>query len=596
MKFTLPSKRLVEIAQIIESITSTPSYVIYGITSGGLVLYGSTESGVLDLYVVNPSSGLKAKVAKSIHLYAKSHPASDYVVFTRDVSRGFELCRIYAVNIRSGELIDVSSSLPPQRVTGLAFSGEYIAWSGASGEDAGVYLARVKGEPELLVKTKGREFVSDTNGKLVVGYGFLRGDPFSTELFILDTTTGEFKVYTPREGSVSIIPRIRENTILFASDYEDLNKQRLYLLNLETGEIRSAVPEGSDLYEFEPVEYVDYGWSINGVFWAIAKKQGRSHVFVENKFVGLEFGFISSATLHGEYVYVVHSSLKTPPRVIAINSKSRDVRVIISERLSEDIIQRFGNVKFTETISPDGVTVPIFILESKLAGKPGPVVVHPHGGPWSEVADSWSPIIATLVALGYHVVAPNFRGSTGYGEKYRRMSIGDPGGRDMEDVVAAAKWAIESGLAESGRVAIVGYSYGGYTVLMQLTKNPDLWRCGVAGAPVADWEEMYELADAYFKRFEEVLFAGRRELFKERSPINYVENIKTPLCIIQPQNDSRTPLKPVLRFVQKLVEYNKIFELHVVPDIGHTISLDRRALAKFLFYTALFLEKYIGLE
>jgi len=592
----LPSKMLAEIAQIIESVISTPSYVIYGVTSGGLVLYGSTESGVLDLYVINPSSGLKAKVAKSIHLHAKSHPASDYVVFTRDVSRGFELCKIYAVNIRSGELIDVSGSLPPQRVTGLAFSGEYIAWSGASGEDAGIYLARLKREPELLVKTKGREFISDTNGKLVVGYGFLRGDPFSTELFILDTTTREFKVYTPREGSTSVTPRIRENTILFASDYEDLNRQRLYLLNLETSEIRSAVPEGSDLYEFEPVEYVDYGWSSDGVLWAIAKKQGRSHIFVDNKFVGLESGFISSATLHGEYAYVVHSSLKTPPRIVAINSKSREIRVIVSEWLSEDVIQRFGSVKFAETTSHDGVTVPIFILESKLAGRPGPVVVYPHGGPWSEVADSWSPIIASLAALGYHVVAPNFRGSTGYGEKFRRMNIGDPGGGDVEDVAIAAKYVIESGLAESGRVAIVGYSYGGYMVLMQLTKKPDLWRCGIAGAPVADWEEMHELADAYFKRFEEVLFAGKRELFKERSPVNYVENIKAPLCIIQPQNDSRTPLKPVLKFVQKLVEYNKTFELHVVSDIGHTISLDRRALAKFLLYTALFLERYIGLE
>lgn len=121
-----------------------------------------------------------------------------------------------------------------------------------------------------------------------------------------------------------------------------------------------------------------------------------------------------------------------------------------------------------------------------------------------------------------------------------------------------------------------------------------MWRCGVAGAPVADWEEMYELADAYFKQFEEILFAGKKELFKERSPLSYVENIKVPLCIVQPQKDSRTPLKPVLRFVQKLAEYNKTFELHIVPDIGHTISLDRKALAKFLLYTALFLERIYG--
>jgi dipeptidyl aminopeptidase/acylaminoacyl peptidase len=587
------TRSLVEVARIIESVVNTPSYVVYGVTSGGLLLYGSTESGVFDLYVVNPSNGLRATVAKGIHLYAKAHPESRYVVFTRDVSKGFELCRVYAVNIRSGEFIDLMGSLPPQRVVGLAFNRELVAWSGASGEDAGIYVAKIGSEPELLAKTKGREFVTDISDKYIVGYGYMRGDPFSTELLILDVSSRELRVYTPREGSISENPKINGSSVLFSSDYEDLDKQRLYVLDLSNGDLKPAVSEGSDLYDFDPVGFVDYGWTSERSIWAIAKKNGRSHLFVDNKLIGPGSGFVSSGIVHGDYAYIAHSSLRTPPRILALNLKTREVRVLASDTLPGDVLQRIGGVDFVEVKSKDGVVVPVYILESRVAEKPGPVVIYPHGGPWSEVADSWSPIIAALSALGYHVVAPNFRGSTGYGEKFRRMNIGDPGGMDMEDVAAAVKWAIDSELADSSRVAIVGYSYGGYTVLMQLTRKPDLWRCGVAGAPVADWEEMYELADAYFKRFEEILFAGRRELFKERSPVNYVENIKAPLCIVQPQNDSRTPLRPVLKFTQKLLEHGKTFELHVVPDIGHAISLDRRALAKFLLYTALFLDKYM---
>jgi dipeptidyl aminopeptidase/acylaminoacyl peptidase len=188
-------------------------------------------------------------------------------------------------------------------------------------------------------------------------------------------------------------------------------------------------------------------------------------------------------------------------------------------------------------------------------------------------------------------VAPNFRGSTGYGEKFRRLDIGDPGGADMEDVAAARKWAVESGLSKEGEVSIVGYSYGGYTTLMQLTTKPKLWKCGVAGAPVADWEKMYELADRYFKTFQEVLFAGKRDIFRERSPITYVENIQAPICIVQPQNDSRTPIQPVLDFVSKLISFGKSFELHVLPDIGHAVSLNNEALAKFLLYAAMFLSR-----
>ena len=242
-------------------------------------------------------------------------------------------------------------------------------------------------------------------------------------------------------------------------------------------------------------------------------------------------------------------------------------------------------------VSFDGLRIPTSILESRAASKPGPAVVYPHRGPWSEVADSWSPIIVTLAALGFHVVAPNFRGSTGYGAGFRKMNIGDPGGADMEDVAAARSWAIESGLSKEGLVSIVGYSYGGYTVSKQLTRKPMLWRCGMAGAPVADWEEMYELADAYFRSFQETLFGGKKELFRERSPITYVENLEAPLCIVEPQNDSRTPIQPVLNSVERLVKLGKSFELHVIPDMGHRVSLNDEALARFLLYAVSFLTK-----
>jgi dipeptidyl aminopeptidase/acylaminoacyl peptidase len=116
-----------------------------------------------------------------------------------------------------------------------------------------------------------------------------------------------------------------------------------------------------------------------------------------------------------------------------------------------------------------------------------------------------------------------------------------------------------------------GYSYGGYMTLLAMFRYSDLFKCGVAGAPVADWEEMYELSDAVFREFINILFDNRRELWKERSPSTYAENLKNPLCIIEPQNDSRTPLKPVLNLVEKLMKAGKTFELHVLPEAGHAI-------------------------
>lgn len=102
-----------------------------------------------------------------------------------------------------------------------------------------------------------------------------------------------------------------------------------------------------------------------------------------------------------------------------------------------------------------------------------------------------------------------------------------------------------------------------------------MWTCGVAGAPVVDWKESYELSDAAYRDFIEMLFDHRMELFGDRSPITYVRNIKKPVCIITSQNDSRTPMKPVLRYAMELLNQGTKFELHSVPDMGHVFRTTR---------------------
>ncbi len=582
---------LAEAAEIIETLVRIPRYALVGFAGRHLV-YGSTEGGVYSAYAVDPETGTRRLVASDVHMLIEAREPSTKVVFLRDVSKGFELSRVFARDVETGEEVEVSGGVEPQRIAGLAFDGERVAWSGATKTSAGIYVASLsRGGVERIAETKGREFVTDVSEKYVVGYGHLTGNPFSAELLVIDVSARTQRIVTPREGSTNVAPRLLGSRVLFASNYEDMDTFRLYVLDLETGELGRVSLGRGDMDEFGPVEFVDYGWTPDGKVWAIGKKRGTSRLFVDGRALGPESGFVSSAAVRRDRAFVVHSSLRSPPKVLSVDTETGSTTVLVDNPLPAKIEESLGDARFVEVESSDGLRIPTYVLESRTSPKPGPTVVYPHGGPWSEVADSWTPIVAALAALGYHVVAPNFRGSTGYGAKFRLMDIGDPGGADMEDVAAAARWAVESGLSREGGVSIVGYSYGGYTTLMQLTTRPKLWRCGVAGAPVADWEMMYELADRYFKTFQEVLFAGKKELFKERSPITYVENIEAPVCIVQPQNDSRTPIQPVLEFVRRLVALGKTFELHVLPDIGHAVSLSNEPLAKFLTYVAAFLAR-----
>ena len=582
---------IAEASKLIETITRVPRYAVEGVADRFLV-YSSTEGGTYSTYALDLATHIKKLVATEVHMAVRAHESSTKVVYLKDVSKGFELSRVFARDIETGNELVVSKDVEPQRIAGLAFDGVRVAWSGATRALAAIYLADiVRGTTEKVTETKGREFVTDVSKRYIVGYGHLAGNPMSSEILIIDVARGTQEIYTPKEGSSNVAPKLFGSRMLFASDFEDGDRMRLYVLDLETRELRKPELKYGDMDQFSPIEFVDLGWTRDGKVWAIGKKRGNSRLFLDGKDLGPETGFVSSAVFHERKAYVSFSTLKTPPKILSIDTESKKSEVIVDNELPPEIAERLGEVKYVEVISFDGIKVPTYILESSTSPKPGFTVVYPHGGPWSEVANSWSPIVVSLAVLGYHVVAPNFRGSTGYGEKFRRLDIGDPGGADMEDVAAARKWAVESGLSKEGEVSIVGYSYGGYTTLMQLTTKPKLWKCGVAGAPVADWEKMYELADRYFKTFQEVLFAGKRDIFRERSPITYVENIQAPVCIVQPQNDSRTPIQPVLDFVSKLISFGKSFELHVLPDIGHAVSLNNEALAKFLLYAAMFLSR-----
>jgi len=573
--------------RVIEAIVKTPIYMVLGYTYGRVV-YVSNEEGVVSLWSLDPKTGLKRRLTvEPIHSFTEPKHVSPLIVYTRDVTKGKELQKVYHVDVRDGEE-KLLADTPLMRIFGIAFDGVKSAFTGATMEDLAIYIARTDGSWEKLKKLDAISFVTDVNEDYIVGFGTLRGDPKTYEIFIYNLSSGEFKVYTPKEGSVSKVPKLFKDKMLFENNFE--GKNRLYIYNIEADRLEKVRFTYTDYDRFNPIEHVDYGWTVDGKVWTIAKRDGRTKAFIDGKEVPTPLGYLSGMAILNDKVYLSHSTLTTPPKIFEVDLKTNELKVVIDNKLPRDVEESLGSTRFVKYRSFDGLAIPAFLVECRKTSKPGPSIIYVHGGPWSEVADMWNVLIASLVASGFHVLAPNFRGSIGYGEEFRMLDIGDPGGGDLKDIVYAREWAVKSRLAD--KIAITGYSYGGYMTLLALGRFPDLWSCGVAGASVIDWEEMYGLSDAIFKKFIETLFANKKELLKERSPITYVENVKAPLCIVHPQNDTRTPLKPVLKYLSKLLELGKTFEVHIAPDMGHIITTMDDAL-KIVLPTIMFLEKHL---
>ena len=142
----------------------------------------------------------------------------------------------------------------------------------------------------------------------------------------------------------------------------------------------------------------------------------------------------------------------------------------------------------------------------------------------------------------------------------------------MQDVLYGANYAREL-LGVKGLPAITGRSYGGYLTLFALTTQPEQWQGGVAIVPVADWVEDYYLLDAGFRFYDEHFFGGSPEekpaLYKERSPITYIDNLRAPTLIIHGANDSRCAIEPVIRFTDEAKKRGLPVEMIITEDEGH---------------------------
>ncbi len=187
---------------------------------------------------------------------------------------------------------------------------------------------------------------------------------------------------------------------------------------------------------------------------------------------------------------------------------------------------------------------------------PFPVMMFVHGGPTWLDTDRWSPEVQAYVDAGFVVGMVNYRGSIGYGRAWRDVLIGNIGGPELEDVNAGLADLVAQGIGDPSRAVIGGWSWGGYTTLMELGKHPELWTCGVAGVPVGDYVLSYEDMSPLLQAYDRALLGGAPadvpELMADRNPINFADEVAAPVLFLIGENDSRCPFRQAMAYVDRL--------------------------------------------
>ena len=201
-----------------------------------------------------------------------------------------------------------------------------------------------------------------------------------------------------------------------------------------------------------------------------------------------------------------------------------------------------------------------------------PAIVLPHGGPTGQVRNTFDARAAALASRGYICIAPNVRGSSGYGLAFQKANIKDLGGGDLQDEVYATKFLLATGYVDSKKIGIAGGSYGGYMTLMAIGKVPDIWAAAVDLYGVINWKTMATNADPFLQQYVKALLGDPekdQEIYENTSPLKYIRNEKVPLLVLQGENDIRVPKEESEQVVSILKQEGRTVEAHYYPQEGH---------------------------
>ncbi len=324
----------------------------------------------------------------------------------------------------------------------------------------------------------------------------------------------------------------------------------------------------------------------------------RIHAFLDERLPGREHRLVSHSRDETRWV-VYHGSDRTQGGYHLLDTTTMSLVPLfdLAPWLDEKHMAPVKPIAYT---ADDGLRIPAYLtLPVGRGSGPFPMVVHPHGGPWTRDVWGFDPEVQFLANRGYAVLQMNYRGSAGYGRRFLEAGFGQWGLAMQDDITAGVRWAVAQGIADPARVAIYGGSYGGYAALAGLTKTPELYACGVSYVGVSNLFTWIEAIPPYWKPYLEMMheMVGHPERDRDRmratSPLFNAGRIRAPLFVAQGANDPRVRVEESDQIVGALRDRGVPVEYMVKQNEGHGFSNEEN---RFDFYRALetFLERHLG--
>ncbi len=473
-----------------------------------------------------------------------------------------------------------------------------------------------------VVKNPGNVvgWVPDRAG--VIRLGITRDGPRSGVIYRESEQDKWRKLPPPEEGRGGIIPlgfSFDGKKLLVAGD-NDQKRRAVYYYDFETGKLGEPIASHArfDIIPDRGAPAID-GISLSGPVTSELAEEVIGIRYIDDgpRMLWFDAGFEALQQMLDrvlkDTVNLIVSRSQDEKRflVLAFSDRNPGTYYLVDLKGTKPSISRLAEriegfpVASTVPMYPisyparDGETIHGYLTLPAGEQKTGlPLVVLPHGGPF--VRDSWqcSPMVQFLASRGYAVLQMNFRGSPGYGTEFYRKGKREIGRGMQDDIEDGTRWAIARKIADPGRIAIVGASYGGYAALFALGHNPELYRCGVSIAGVTDWTDIVKerRGEEYkytYQHFREWIGDPKLDFLESVSPVNFAKKITAPVFIVQGKDDRTVPPKQARKMVDALEKAGRPPQSLYFSGEGHSFTKEKNR-AKLYTELETFLAKHLA--
>ncbi|MEX1357040.1 MAG: S9 family peptidase [Gaiellaceae bacterium] len=464
---------------------------------------------------------------------ANAETPTDQEVWVRDVASG-ETRKAFGGNVFAGP-----AGWSPD-------GGKLLVVDFRSNSDTALHLVEDGGTRELLphegeIKYLPGPWAPDSSGFWLVTD---EGREFQGLAFF-DLGRGAYEWVETPEGDVEEVAVSKDGRVLAWTVNED-GWGRVRLRDLERGEDLPAaqLPDGA------------------GAFW------GQSQL---------------TLTRDGARAAAIWAAPQRPPELYVIDTATGKARKVTDNAI--------GGLRERDLSAPELVRVPTWderelpawLYRPKARGRV-PAVLCIHGGPEAQERPWYQPFYQYLVSRGFAVLAPNIRGSTGYGKTYQKLIHRDWGGGDLRDFEHLARWLQAQDFVDEQRLGVYGGSYGGFATLSCVTRLPDYWAAAVDVVGPSNLVTFSKAVPPTWRRFMDEWVGNpetEADFLMERSPITYVDNVRAPLLVMQGANDPRVVKDESDQMVERLRELGRDVEYVVFEDEGHGFTKRENQLRGF---------------